>query len=471
MVIAKLFRQLDESKDGYIGFDELFEFVRGRRHSLDQRSKRELELRLELPLGAMLEQVAWDVESLRILIKQMLERCHANPADLVRKWQGARMGLQRKPFVQKVQESFFKGSDAELWTSEVEPVAHEAFTQLLKMVPGREGGSNLLKRISVVHIQRWLDAPPVVRPAKPNGEPCGDVPLKSRKQMRELRRRRAKLSGAVDAEDEAERVAEAHARSKAANEAIAAGVAARAQAAIDAATEAKARRLLEAAAAEAERKELWERSRAPQHNGQRWELPPLQRWEMPQPAEPPKLVSGALRITRRTHKLWVSDHTRLIFTPIDNTVRGLMSKRAAASARKAAQKSAAAELSAAAALLAPPAELSPRAFQLGAAAAAAELALPDSPRVLSAITPPVSMPQPLPLNLRLAPVYSADPPKASPRRGPMSARRASAERMGGAFVLWSPRGAFELPPEFGTASRPMTPLYSIGDTSSDSSMA
>ena len=237
---------------------------------------------------------------------------------------------------------------------------------------------------------------------------------------------------------------------------------ARAQAAIDTAIEAKTRRLMAAAAVEAERRELWERSRAPQHNGQKWDLPPLQRWEAPRPAEPPQLVSGALRITKRTQKRWESDHTRLIFTPIDNTVRGLMGKRAAASAkaRKAAQKFAATPL------LAPPIELSPRAMKLGASAAA-EMTLP-SPRVLTAVQPqpPVSMPQSLPLNLRLAPVYKADPPKASPCPPPLSAR-ASTEKAGRAFVLWSPRGAFEAV----AASRPMTPLYSIGDDSSETSLA
>jgi hypothetical protein len=61
------------SRDGVIGFDELFEFVRGRRHTLDRRSKRVRGMRLEPPPSISLEEIAWDVEALRTLLRAMLD--------------------------------------------------------------------------------------------------------------------------------------------------------------------------------------------------------------------------------------------------------------------------------------------------------------------------------------------------------------------------------------------------------------
>ena len=61
---------------GTIGFDELYEFVRGGRHALDRRSQRVHHLVLRPPTGAgwSLTDVEWDEEVLRAQLKQMLDR-------------------------------------------------------------------------------------------------------------------------------------------------------------------------------------------------------------------------------------------------------------------------------------------------------------------------------------------------------------------------------------------------------------
>ena len=40
--------------------DELFEFIRGKRHSLDQRLKPPLDVRLKPPNGMTLDDIMWD---------------------------------------------------------------------------------------------------------------------------------------------------------------------------------------------------------------------------------------------------------------------------------------------------------------------------------------------------------------------------------------------------------------------------
>lgn len=71
-VIDLVFKSLDLDRSGVIGFDELFEFIRGRRHSLDARSKRVRAMHLAPPGGGRLEDVLWNVSTLRLLIQQML---------------------------------------------------------------------------------------------------------------------------------------------------------------------------------------------------------------------------------------------------------------------------------------------------------------------------------------------------------------------------------------------------------------
>ena len=59
--------------------------MRGRRHSLDTRNTAVRELSLEPPPGSKYElnEIAWDVRTLQMLIRQMLGRAGVSTADLV----------------------------------------------------------------------------------------------------------------------------------------------------------------------------------------------------------------------------------------------------------------------------------------------------------------------------------------------------------------------------------------------------
>mmetsp|Transcript_78549 Transcript_78549/g.156142 ORF Transcript_78549/g.156142 Transcript_78549/m.156142 type:complete len:157 (-) Transcript_78549:1123-1593(-) len=88
-LLPGVFRIIDEDGGGTIGFDELFEFVRGVRHPFDRRHARARSLSLELPegVGGTLEDVAWDVETLQWLLQLMMARAGAFAMkDLIKLW-------------------------------------------------------------------------------------------------------------------------------------------------------------------------------------------------------------------------------------------------------------------------------------------------------------------------------------------------------------------------------------------------
>ena len=87
-VIDHVFASLDEDGSGKIGFDELFEFVRGKRHSLDPRNTRVSLLSMAPPRGAgyTLQQVAWDETVLRQMFHCCMERVGIGPADVIEAW-------------------------------------------------------------------------------------------------------------------------------------------------------------------------------------------------------------------------------------------------------------------------------------------------------------------------------------------------------------------------------------------------
>ena len=133
----------------------------GRRHSLDHRSKKNITLDLisgfQAPRGTTLDHIAWDAEALRVLLKRMLDHCHASPADLLRKWGGGKKGLEQKQFTSHVYNSFFADESVtpeDLWVTEVAPVVEESFRNMMDTVKGSEGGSNLLQKVGIVHLQR-----------------------------------------------------------------------------------------------------------------------------------------------------------------------------------------------------------------------------------------------------------------------------------------------------------------------------
>lgn len=74
-ILKQVFDELDTDGSGCIGFDELFEFVRGRRHSLDRRNKQVRSMRIEPPSDdCTLDEVVWDVRTLRSVLQRMMVR-------------------------------------------------------------------------------------------------------------------------------------------------------------------------------------------------------------------------------------------------------------------------------------------------------------------------------------------------------------------------------------------------------------
>ena len=105
-VISEIFEDLDSDGSGEIGFDELFEFIKGRRHSLDPRGNPKFILKLRMPDGAKgPADVAWDVDVLRTLLIDMLNRERVTPVDLIVRM-GGRYGLRKADWQARTHHSF-----------------------------------------------------------------------------------------------------------------------------------------------------------------------------------------------------------------------------------------------------------------------------------------------------------------------------------------------------------------------------
>ena len=166
-ILVEVFKSLDTDRSGAIGFDELFEFVRGRRHSLDARNKRLRSMTLEPPrmkidLGGEdkvrvgLEHLLWDTETLRLLIQRMLASYGADVSDLMKAWDRSGDGkLSRREFESELQ-NYFQKSEPWLWKFEVKPVVHQAFEECDLRVR-HEGISGLeTGELDIVELAAWL---------------------------------------------------------------------------------------------------------------------------------------------------------------------------------------------------------------------------------------------------------------------------------------------------------------------------
>ena len=168
-IVEAVFKGLDTDGSGKIGFDELFEFVRGRRHSLDRRSKRVRGLCFKPPSWATYtaDGIAWDAETLRAQLQQLLARARPpiSSHDAVIAWDRLGTGqLGRKDFVEGIR-NFFVASE-ELWVQEIEPLAISAF-KVMASSSGVDRGSltdGKQAEVPVGEVQRWLDAPASTEP-------------------------------------------------------------------------------------------------------------------------------------------------------------------------------------------------------------------------------------------------------------------------------------------------------------------
>ena len=142
-VLQDVFRMLDTDNSGAIGFDELFEFVRGRRHSLRRAQQEDArdEARAAERLPAYSGTDFWDVET-RALMKRMLATAQVGTGHLMKVWDKSGDGeLSLSEFVTEM--AIFFREHPDLWTHEVAPIVEAAFEEIDLKVR-HEGKSGLI---------------------------------------------------------------------------------------------------------------------------------------------------------------------------------------------------------------------------------------------------------------------------------------------------------------------------------------
>ena len=164
-VIDALFKELDEDNSGTVGFDELYEFVRGKRHSLDRRNAKVREMSMQPPEGSplTLNEIYWDEDVLRLMIQQMMSRAHVGPVHVIRAWDKNKDGqLTMKEFVNAL-HGFFRTSEG-LWEREVEPLARSAFISMATQDITKSRAFE--SKLSCNDLEMWLrKAPELMRGA------------------------------------------------------------------------------------------------------------------------------------------------------------------------------------------------------------------------------------------------------------------------------------------------------------------
>ena len=247
--VDAIFRNLDSDGGGKIGFDEFFEYVKGFRHQLDKRHRTKVSFRLDLPSGQQtykVDDIAWDVETLRVLMQQMVERMRINSNVLMKAWDKSRgkftdNSLDHVEFSSQMNLALCTDDPEwpDLWEAELYPVVLEAYAAIKKM------STHVSNRVDAVALERWM--------AAPTERPSDQLVLEKTPRMK---RQRDKRRTFVPQQEDQKRV-NLKARTKQ-GIAAAAGAATARRAAV---TVSEAEQLLP----------RWKRS----HGG----LPPLQRWE------------------------------------------------------------------------------------------------------------------------------------------------------------------------------------------------
>jgi Ca2+-binding EF-hand superfamily protein len=335
-VVDQVFAAINVSRSGKIDYDELFEFVRGRRHALDTRDRcaKVRAITIGVPAGAAytLEDVAWEVrtphearestETLRILMQQTLLAHNSTPSDLLRAWDrsGDRQ-LSRGEFAGNVGQLFRK--HPELWKREVHPVALAAFNIIQQ--DGSDVDSTAIDVIEVrtaprmtdTHGTRGAGMTLAVRTA------ARTVILTRGVAVRALGGRRAQFEQWLDEMTrrkpdrlvplKAKQVEPPPVRAPKQQPIVVrpgCDIASRALAAIASAKKAAVERMEVEAEAEKVRASRWEQSHRFQRGGQKWERPPMQRWEIPPSvASSPRYISSARQRQLAAEQLADRPHT------------------------------------------------------------------------------------------------------------------------------------------------------------------
>lgn len=157
-LIDDVFTLLDTDGSGMVGFDELYEFVRGKRHSLDYRHKRVHGMTAAPPKNASykLRDVAWDETALSIILKMAMDRCFVSPSDLITAWDKGKNGdLSEKEFMSNMCGVF--ANEQDLWKDEVEKVAQKMFQRMAR----KAGDSKVIETtLDVTELELWVRSLP-----------------------------------------------------------------------------------------------------------------------------------------------------------------------------------------------------------------------------------------------------------------------------------------------------------------------
>ena len=271
-LLDNVFKAIANGRRAGIGFDEFYEFVRGKKHSFDRRLKLTDDMRLLPPPGTTLDSLVWDVNTLLVLMQQMMARCNMGPMDIMRAWDVDENRQLSKPEFFGHVEALLDGSSRDLWSNEVALVAKQAYEHVAALGSGRSS-ADPRKQIDIVQLERWLNTPcdqPIAVKLRGSRQAMRNPPPTEEKKVRPR----------VD-------------------------VAAKVRADIEAAAERAARAKEEYLAEERKDLDRFAKSRMPV---QRWEVPP-------QLAPPPHPVFGSQRITLGSLKRWKEDNTKLGSSP------------------------------------------------------------------------------------------------------------------------------------------------------------
>lgn len=163
-VADQAFKLIDKERRGTLGFDELFEFLNGKRHLLDSRSKRVQRMPFTLPADATYTfmDVKWDAELLRVLIEATLAQHNVSTANLVRAWdRNGDRTLDRHEFISRVRSTFMDGSDdaRAAWEVEVHQLTESLFITIAGAHDEDAVNGRVARHVDVVELEAWLNKP------------------------------------------------------------------------------------------------------------------------------------------------------------------------------------------------------------------------------------------------------------------------------------------------------------------------
>lgn len=174
-----VFKSIDVDRNRLVGFDELFEFVRGRRHSLDHRTKRVRKLLIKQPEHGrwVLEEIIWDDEVLCGHIQQVMIRAKVVASDVIHAWDPGGVGSIASNDLVDLVHKLFSPSLEELWQAELKEIAVKTVGALCKGgARGAGGAQEALESIATVDVKEleiWLSSSVPIGgqpPLKPNAK-------------------------------------------------------------------------------------------------------------------------------------------------------------------------------------------------------------------------------------------------------------------------------------------------------------